>query len=98
MLIVCPNCATSYMIDQAAVGPAGRTVRCARCKATWFAGGPKAAPDVTAFVDNVDRGSRGAIAGSGARPSAASARCGRAATGTRAGPSPTISAPSPPNR
>lgn len=53
MLIVCPNCATSYMIDQAAVGPAGRAVRCARCKSTWFAGGPKTAPDVTAFVDGV---------------------------------------------
>jgi predicted Zn finger-like uncharacterized protein len=53
MLIVCPSCATSYMIDQAAVGPAGRTVRCARCKVTWFAGGPKTAPDVTGFVDSV---------------------------------------------
>ncbi len=41
MLIVCPNCATSYMIDQAAVGPAGRTVRCVRCRASWFAGGPE---------------------------------------------------------
>jgi predicted Zn finger-like uncharacterized protein len=61
MLIVCPNCATSYAIDQAAVGPAGRTVRCARCKSTWFAGGsenapgraPKTAPDLSAFVDGV---------------------------------------------
>jgi len=53
MLIVCPNCATSYMIDQAAVGQAGRTVRCARCKTTWLAGAAKAASDVTAFVDNV---------------------------------------------
>ena len=53
MLIVCPNCATSYMIEPAALGPAGRTVRCARCKATWFAGAPKAAPDVAAFVDSV---------------------------------------------
>ena len=41
------------MIDPASVGPAGRTVRCARCKTTWFAGGPKKAPDVTAFVDGV---------------------------------------------
>ena len=54
MLIICPNCATSYMIDQAAVGPAGRTVRCARCKASWFAGGPEPAPDVTATVDTVN--------------------------------------------
>jgi predicted Zn finger-like uncharacterized protein len=53
MLIVCPSCATSYMIDQASVGPAGRTVRCARCKVTWVAGEPKNTPDVTAFVDSV---------------------------------------------
>lgn len=53
MLIVCPNCATSYMIDPASVGPGGRAVRCARCKTTWFAGGPKTAPEVTAFVEGV---------------------------------------------
>lgn len=53
MLIVCPSCASSYMIDPAAVGAAGRTVRCARCKASWHIGGPKAEPDVTAFVDSV---------------------------------------------
>jgi predicted Zn finger-like uncharacterized protein len=53
MLIVCPSCASSYMIDPAAVGPAGRTVRCARCKASWFAGGPKTEPDVATFVDSV---------------------------------------------
>ncbi|HZD91254.1 MAG TPA: MJ0042-type zinc finger domain-containing protein [Pseudolabrys sp.] len=45
MLIVCPNCATSYMIDQATLGPAGRTVRCARCKSTWFAGSPHSEPE-----------------------------------------------------
>lgn len=45
MLIVCPNCGTSYMIDQAALGAAGRSVRCARCKTSWFAGGPEAAPE-----------------------------------------------------
>ena len=27
MLIVCPNCATSYMIDPSALGSGGRTVR-----------------------------------------------------------------------
>ncbi len=53
MLIVCPSCATSYTIDPAALGPAGRTVRCARCKVTWFAGGPKAAPELTEFVGDV---------------------------------------------
>jgi predicted Zn finger-like uncharacterized protein len=53
MLIVCPSCATSYVIEPASVGPAGRAVRCARCKTVWFAGGPKSAPAVTAFVDGV---------------------------------------------
>ncbi|MFN3656766.1 MAG: MJ0042-type zinc finger domain-containing protein [Pseudolabrys sp.] len=51
MLIVCPSCATSYMIDPASVGTTGRMVRCARCKETWFAGAP--AKDVTAYVDSV---------------------------------------------
>jgi predicted Zn finger-like uncharacterized protein len=37
MLIVCPTCATTYQIKLAALGEAGRTVRCAGCKETWFA-------------------------------------------------------------
>jgi predicted Zn finger-like uncharacterized protein len=37
MLIVCPTCATSYTIEPASLGPAGRNVRCARCKESWFA-------------------------------------------------------------
>jgi predicted Zn finger-like uncharacterized protein len=36
MLIVCPSCATSYDLSAKALG-AGRSVRCARCKTTWFA-------------------------------------------------------------
>ena len=39
MLIACPNCSTSYAIDPASLGEVGRTVRCARCKTTWFAAG-----------------------------------------------------------
>jgi predicted Zn finger-like uncharacterized protein len=53
MLIICPNCATSYLIDPASVGAAGRTVRCARCKTTWFAAQQKPVNDVSAFVDGV---------------------------------------------
>jgi predicted Zn finger-like uncharacterized protein len=52
MLIVCPSCSTSYAIDPASLGTTGRTVRCARCKATWFAA-QKKAPEVNAFVDGV---------------------------------------------
>ena len=37
MQIVCPHCTTSYAIDPAALGAAGRTVRCSRCKEVWLA-------------------------------------------------------------
>src|SRR3712207_356186 len=36
MLIVCPSCASEYMIDPGRLGAEGRTVRCAACKSTWF--------------------------------------------------------------
>jgi len=35
MHIVCPHCTTSYAINPAALGTAGRIVRCSRCKQTW---------------------------------------------------------------
>ena len=37
MHIVCPHCTTSYAINPATLGSAGRTVRCSRCKETWLA-------------------------------------------------------------
>src|SRR5207302_227486 len=37
MLIVCPNCATSYSLESSSLGSAGRSVRCARCRTVWFA-------------------------------------------------------------
>jgi len=37
MHIVCPHCTTSYAVNLATLGEAGRTVRCARCKETWVA-------------------------------------------------------------
>ncbi len=49
MLIVCPSCATSYIIDATSLGAGGRMVRCARCKATWFA--DAAQDEAAAFVD-----------------------------------------------
>ena len=37
MHIVCPHCTTSYAIDPATLGAAGRNVRCSRCKEIWLA-------------------------------------------------------------
>jgi predicted Zn finger-like uncharacterized protein len=42
MLIVCPNCATSYRVEPASLGAAGRSVRCVRCRSVWFATDPSA--------------------------------------------------------
>jgi len=37
MHIICPHCTTSYAINPATLGVAGRTVRCSRCKEVWLA-------------------------------------------------------------
>src|SRR5882724_6011049 len=47
--IVCPHCTTSYVINLATLGAAGRTVRCSRCKEVWLAR-PEDAVELAAAV------------------------------------------------
>src|SRR3984893_14878770 len=49
MHIICPHCTTSYAIDLATLGAAGRTVRCSRCKEVCLAR-PEDATDLAAPV------------------------------------------------
>lgn len=36
MILTCSSCATRFLVDAAAIGPTGRSVRCARCQHNWF--------------------------------------------------------------
>ncbi|MBA3055479.1 MAG: thioredoxin [Sphingomonadales bacterium] len=44
MIIACPACATRYVVPDSAIGVDGRTVRCAKCRHSWFQSGPELAP------------------------------------------------------
>ena len=37
MILTCPECATSYFVDDSRISPAGRTVKCSTCGARWTA-------------------------------------------------------------
>ncbi|MFM5949999.1 MAG: zinc-ribbon domain-containing protein [Novosphingobium sp.] len=40
MIIACPACNTRYVVPDQAIGVDGRTVRCAKCRHSWFQEGP----------------------------------------------------------
>lgn len=44
MIIACPACSTRYAVPDTAIGVEGRTVRCAKCKHSWFQEGPAVEP------------------------------------------------------
>jgi predicted Zn finger-like uncharacterized protein len=41
MIIACPACTTRYVVPDSAIGVDGRTVRCAKCRHSWFQHGPE---------------------------------------------------------
>ncbi|CDO36296.1 zinc-ribbon domain-containing protein [Novosphingobium sp. KN65.2] len=43
MIIACPACSTRYAVPDSAIGVDGRTVRCAKCRHSWFQEGPELA-------------------------------------------------------
>lgn len=46
MIIACPACNTRYVVPDSAIGGDGRTVRCAKCKHSWFQDGPAEAQEM----------------------------------------------------
>lgn len=68
MIVTCPSCATRYLVDPAALGEAGRTVRCARCAHTWMQPPPD---DMPRRVDVADAPAEAAPIPPGSIPPAA---------------------------
>jgi predicted Zn finger-like uncharacterized protein len=59
MHIVCPHCTTSYAVNPATFGVAGRNVRCSRCKEVWLARPEDATKLATAPAEMAEAGVRG---------------------------------------
>jgi predicted Zn finger-like uncharacterized protein len=58
MILTCPECATSYFVDDSRIPPAGRRVKCSSCGHRWRAGPdgplpdePEASPEPEALVE-----------------------------------------------
>lgn len=53
MLIACPHCQTQFQVAASAIGD-GRTVRCARCRASWFAEPPPVFAEALPFATGAE--------------------------------------------
>lgn len=43
MILTCPSCQSRYVVPDSAIGPAGRKVRCAKCRHSWYQDPPAGA-------------------------------------------------------
>lgn len=87
MIIACPACSTRYAVPDSAIGVEGRTVRCAKCRHSWFQDGPDLAAD-PAFEE------QNAVAAEVEAPVAAPAPAQQADT-VRPSPRPAVVVPRP---
>ncbi len=50
MILACPRCSARFRVEAAALGSAGRVVRCGRCRNEWYASPSGALPDPPAAL------------------------------------------------
>ena len=95
MIIACPACNTRYAVPDTAIGNEGRTVRCAKCKHSWFQEPPEL--ELTQAVEPAAPAPTPAPA-QPAPPPAAAQEAPEAPSGQQPEPSPAASAdrPTPP--
>jgi predicted Zn finger-like uncharacterized protein len=51
MILICPECATRYIVPDSAIGATGRQVRCAACRHSWFQEGAEVRRPEPAMAD-----------------------------------------------
>ncbi len=57
MVVTCPNCRSRYAVDPLKIGPAGRTVECARCHHQWHQKVEGEAPAPELVIRPITKGS-----------------------------------------